>query len=102
MVVSKGEVQVSPTIGKASRIAVIDDNDNFMDPDFRYIKQAFNPVAKKWEDVKEIEYEKILVSKNDRKNSKGGKGGRGGRGGKKGHRREMSPQVMQKVAQKSR
>ncbi len=105
VVVSKGEVQVSPTIGKASRIAVIDDNDNFMDPDFRYIKQAFNPVAKKWEDVKEIEYEKILVSKNDRKNSKGGKGGRGGRGGrggKKGHRREMSPQVMQKVAQKSR
>lgn len=84
IVVSKGEVQVSPTIGKASRIAVIDQNDDFMNPDFRYIKQAFNPVAKKWEDVKEIEYKKLLMSKTERKNmSKGGKGGKKGKGGKR-------------------
>ena len=104
VVVSKGAVEVSQTIGKASRIAVIDDNDNFMNPDFRYIKQAFNPVAKKWEDVKEIEYEKILVSKNDRKNGKGGNnnGGKGGKGGKKGHKghhhhRDISPAMMKKM-----
>ena len=100
VVVSKGEVQVSPTIGKASRIAVIDDNDNFMDPDFRYIKQAFNPVSKKWEDVKQIDYEKILVSKNDRKkDGKGGKGGKGHGGKKKGNKghRDMSPMLMQKM-----
>ncbi len=90
IVVSKGEVQVSPTIGKASRIAVIDDNDNFMDPNFRYISQAFNPVAKKWEDVKKIDYKKILVSKNDR-----GKGGKGGKGGKRRH--DMAPALMQKM-----
>lgn len=97
VVVSKGEVQVSPTIGKASRIAVIDDNDDFMNPDFRYIKQAFNPVSKKWEDVKKIDYEKILVAKNDR----GGKGGHGGK--KKGNRRhrDMNPALMQKM-QKAR
>ena len=71
-----------------------------MNPDFKYIKQAYNPVAKKWEDVKEIEYKKLLVSKKDRADSRGGKGGR--RGGRKGHRREMSPQVMQKMAQKTR
>lgn len=104
VVVSKGEVQVSKTIGKASRIAVIDDNDNFMDPDFRYIKQAFNPVAQRWEDVKQIDYEKILVSKNDRK--KAGKGGKDNRGhggkrkGNKGHR-DMSPAMMKKM-QKTR
>ena len=91
IVVSKGTVQVSPTIGKASRSAVIDDNDDFMNPDFRYIKQAFNPVSKKWEDVKKIDYEKILVSKNDR-------GGKGGKGGKKGHKRhDMNPALMQKM-----
>ncbi len=83
IVVSKGQVEVSPTIGKASRIAVIDQNDDFMNPDFRYIKQAFNPVAKKWEDVKEIEYKKILLSKTERKNMSKGKG----KGGKKGGKR---------------
>ena len=64
-----------------------------MNPDFRYIKQAFNPVSKKWEDVKKIDYEKILVSKNDR----GGKGGHGGK--KKGnrHHRDMNPALMQKM-----
>ncbi|MBR1945813.1 MAG: MBL fold metallo-hydrolase [Alphaproteobacteria bacterium] len=103
VVVSKGEVQVSPTIGKASRIAVIDQNDDFMNPDFRYIKEAFNPVSKKWEKVTEVEYEKILVSKKDReKNGKGGKGGKDNRGhggkkhGHKGHR-DMSPVLMQKM-----
>ena len=98
IVVSKGEVQVSPTIGKASRIAVIDQNDDFMNPDFRYIKQAFNPVAKKWEDVKEIEYKKILMSKTERKNmSKGGKGGKKGKGGKR-----HNIAVMAKVADRAR
>ena len=99
VVVSKGAVQVSQTIGKASRIAVIDQNDNFMDPDFRYIKQAFNPVSKNWEDVKEIEYKKILVSKKDRKN---GKGGKGGKGGKKGHRHHDVSAVMMQKMQKGR
>lgn len=98
IVVSKGEVQVSPTIGKASRIAVIDQNDDFMNPDFRYIKQAFNPVAKKWEDVKEIEYKKILMSKTERKNmAKGGKGGKKGKGGKR-----HNIAVMAKVADRAR
>ncbi len=98
IVVSKGEVQVSPTIGKASRIAVIDQNDDFMNPDFRYIKQAFNPVAKKWEDVKEIEYKKILMSKTERKNmTKGGKGGKKGKGGKR-----HNIAVMAKVADRAR
>ncbi len=98
IVVSKGEVQVSPTIGKASRIAVIDQNDDFMNPDFRYIKQAFNPVAKKWEDVKEIEYKKLLMSKTERKNmTKGGKGGKKGKGGKR-----HNIAVMAKVADRAR
>lgn len=98
IVVSKGEVQVSPTIGKASRIAVIDQNDDFMNPDFRYIKQAFNPVAKKWEDVKEIEYKKLLMSKTERKNmAKGGKGGKKGKGGKR-----HNIAVMAKVADRAR
>jgi len=98
IVVSKGEVQVSPTIGKASRIAVIDQNDDFMNPDFRYIKQAFNPVAKKWEDVKEIEYKKLLMSKTERKNmTKGGKGGKKGKGGKR-----HNIAVMAKVADRTR
>ena len=98
IVVSKGEVQVSPTIGKASRIAVIDQNDDFMNPDFRYIKQAFNPVAKKWEDVKEIEYKKLLMSKTERKNmSKGGKGGKKGKGGKR-----HNIAVIAKVADRAR
>ena len=95
IVVSKGNVEVSPTIGKASRIAVIDRNDDFMNPDFRYIKQAFNPVAKKWEDVKEIEYKKILLSKTERKNMNKGKGGKGG---KKGGRRHNIA-IMAKMAQ---
>ena len=94
IVVSKGNVEVSPTIGKASRIAVIDQNDDFMNPDFRYIKQAFNPVAKKWEDVKEIEYKKILMSKTERKNMNKGKG----KGGKKGGKRHNIA-IMAKMAQ---
>ena len=95
IVVSKGNVEVSPTIGKASRIAVIDQNDDFMNPDFRYIKQAFNPVAKKWEDVKEIEYKKILLSKTERKNMNKGKGGKGGKKGGKRH----NIAIMAKMAQ---
>ena len=66
-----------------------------MNPDFRYIKQAFNPVAKKWEDVKEIEYKKILLSKTERKNMNKGKGGKGG---KKGGRRHNIA-IMAKMAQ---
>lgn len=86
VVVSKGNVDVAKTVGTACRYAVIDQNDDFMNPDFKYIQQAYNPVAKKWQDVKEVEYKKLLVSKMDRQAGKGGKGGKG-KGGKKGGRR---------------
>lgn len=81
VVVSKGSVKVSETIGTATRIAVNDKNDDFRDPDFEYTKQVFNPMSQQWEDRKKIEYTKVLQP------SKGKKGK--GKGGKKGGRRDM-------------
>lgn len=97
--VSNGDVKVAKTIGRATRIAVIDQNDDFRDPDFKYVKETFNPVAKKWEEVAEVPYKKIL---DPAANKFKGNNGKGGRGGKKGHRHKINPAVMAQVAKRSR
>lgn len=101
VVVSKGNVAVSKTIGTAVRYAVVDKANNFMNPDFEYTKQVFNPMSKQWEDSKKIEYEKVLVSSKGK--GKGGKGGKQGgkKGGKHGGRREFDAAMLAKM-QRSR
>ena len=98
--VSNGDVKVAKTIGRATRIAVIDQNDDFRNPDFKYVKETFNPVAKKWEEVAEVPYKKILDPAANKFKGNNGKGGRNG--GKKGHRHKINPAVMAQVAKRSR
>jgi len=86
--VSKGKVAVSSTIGKATRIAVNDKNNNFMAPDYEYVKQVFNPMSKQWEDTKTVEYTPVLQT---------GRGKGGKKGGKKGGRRELNPALVAKL-----